>query len=246
MPCVCLVLGNCRVAVSTCSCCSEQDLIFISWLRQLQLGAVLVHLRVGRKRGAPTPDLAFSSYQPLFLFFRLSSSALHMPKPEKLAFSFVLDSAPQLPACPSTNSSSAPPSHHLPPSSGEKGPGQVSPGSCKKECQKQRRGAEGSPRVPAGKGKDGASSPRRKKKHFTQGALVSPGGKVVADKGPSGDEEAPGCWDMESMPRLQGSDPGVHLDVGPISQHKKKKKKKKRRRMEEVEEHCSGTLSSGR
>ncbi|XP_065503589.1 ubiquitin carboxyl-terminal hydrolase 36 isoform X3 [Caloenas nicobarica] len=172
---------------------------------------------------------------------RLSSSVLPLPKPEKLAFSFMLDSAPQLPACSPTNGSPAPALHHLSPSSGEKGPGQVSPGSCKKEHQKQRRGAEGSPHVPAGKGKDGASSPPRKKKHFTQGGLVSPAGKVVADEGPSGDQEAPGCWDMESTPRLQGSEPGVYLDVGPISHHKKKKR---RRRMEEVEERCSGTLSS--
>lgn len=236
-----LALGSCGVAVSTCSCCSEQGLILASWLRRPQLGAVLVHLSVGRKRGTPTP---FSSCQPLFLSFRLSPAALHLPRPEEPAFSFVLDSAPQLAACPLTNGSPAPTSHHLPPRSGEKGPGQASPGSRKKERQKQRRGAESSPRVPAGKGKDGASSPPRKKKHLAQGGSVSPGGKAVADKGPSGDQEAPGCGDTESRPRPQGSDPGVCLDAGPISHHKKKKRR--RRRMKEVEERCSGMLSSGR
>ncbi|XP_065708585.1 ubiquitin carboxyl-terminal hydrolase 36 isoform X3 [Patagioenas fasciata] len=205
-------------------------------------------------RAQPHPELAGqscpatttrpSSAPARFGQSRLSSSALHLPKPEEPAFSFVLDSAPQLPACPPTNGSPAPPSHHLPPSSGEKGPGQVSPGSRKKQRQKQRRGAESSPRVPAGKGKDGASSPPRKKKHLAQGGSVSPGGKAVADEGPSGEREAPGCGDTESRPRPQGSDAGVCLDVGPISHHKKKKKR--RRRMKAVEERCSGTLSSGR
>ncbi|KAK2536736.1 Usp36 [Columba livia] len=191
----------------------------------------------------PTNTARPSSAPAHFGQSRLSPAALHLPRPEEPAFSFVLDSAPQLAACPLTNGSPAPTSHHLPPRSGEKGPGQASPGSRKKERQKQRRGAESSPRVPAGKGKDGASSPPRKKKHLAQGGSVSPGGKAVADKGPSGDQEAPGCGDTESRPRPQGSDPGVCLDAGPISHHKKKKRR--RRRMKEVEERCSGMLSSG-
>lgn len=209
------------------------------------IGPVLVHLGVGRKRGAPAPDLAFRSHQPLFLSFRLSSSALKLPNPEKPAFSFILNSAPRLPASLLTNGSTARPSHLLPPCSREKGPSQATPGSPKKKQRKHHRGADSSPHAPAVKGKDEVSSPPRKKKNLTQEDSVSLTGKKAAGKGPSSGQEGPGCQDLESRPKQQVPEPGTYLDTEPISPLKKKKKKKKRR-MEETEERCSGTLSSGR
>ena len=214
----------------------EQGLMPISWLRRQQLGAVFVHLGVGRKRGAP--DLAFRSRQPLFLSFRLSSSAPKLPNPEKPAFSFTLDLAPQSPACPLTNGSTAHPSPHLPPCSRERRPSQVTPGSSKKKRRKQHRGADSSLRAPAAKGKDEVSSPPRKKKNLAQEGSVS-----LAGKGPSGGQEGLGCQDLESWPKQQVSDPSTHLDTEPVFPLKKKKKK---RRLEETEERGSGALSSGR
>ncbi|XP_075025383.1 ubiquitin carboxyl-terminal hydrolase 36 isoform X3 [Calonectris borealis] len=173
---------------------------------------------------------------------RLSSSALKLPNPEKPAFSFILNSALQLPASPLTNGSTAHPSHHLPPRSGEKEPSQVTPGFSKKKQRKQHHGADSSPHAPAVKGTDEVSSPPRKKKNLVQEGSVSFVGKEAARKGPSGGREALGCQDLESRPKQQVSDPSTYLDTEPISPLKKKKKK---RRMEETEERCSGTLSLG-
>ncbi|KAM6344665.1 ubiquitin carboxyl-terminal hydrolase 36 isoform 3-T4 [Alca torda] len=175
---------------------------------------------------------------------RLSSSAPKLPNPEKPAFSFILNSAPWLPASPLTNGSTAHPSHHLPPCSGERGPSQTTPGSSKKKQRKHHRGADSSPHAPPVKGKDEVSSPPRKKKNLAQEGSVSLTGKKAAGKGPSGGQEGLGCQDLESRPKQQVSDPSTYRDTEPISPPKKKKKKKKRR-MEETEEHCSGTLSSG-
>ncbi|NXS66687.1 UBP42 hydrolase, partial [Pandion haliaetus] len=190
----------------------------------------------GKSRGAPTPDLAFGSCQPLFLSFRLSSSALKMPNPEKPTFSFILSSAPWLPASPLTNGSTAHPSHYLPSCSREKG----TPGSSKK---KQHHGADGSSCALAVNGKDEVSSPPTKEKKLTQEGSVSLVGKEVAGKGPSGDQGGLGSWDLESRPKPQVSDPSTSLDKDSIYLFKKKKKKKKKRRMEETEEYCSGVLS---
>lgn len=206
---------------------------------------MLVHLGVGREKGAPAPDLAFRSCQPLFLSFRLSSSAPKLPNPEKPTFSFILNSAPWLPASPLTNGSTAHPSHHLPPCSRERGPSQTTPGSSKKKQRKHHHGADSSPHAPPVKGKDEVSSPPRKKKNLAREGSVSLTGKKVASKGPSGSQEGLGCQDLESRPKQQVTDPSTYRDTEPISPVKKKKKKKKRR-MEETEEHCSGTLSSGR
>ncbi|XP_042658355.1 ubiquitin carboxyl-terminal hydrolase 36 isoform X2 [Tyto alba] len=173
---------------------------------------------------------------------RLSSSALKLPNPEKPAFSFILNSAPQLPASPPTNGSTAHPSHHLPPCSKEKGPSQVTAGSSKKKRRKQHHGTDSSPCAVAVKGKDEVPSPPRKKKNLTQEGSVSLAGKEAAGKGPSSGGDGPGCWDLESRPKQQVSDPGTYLDVEPTFPLKKKKKK---RRMEETEERCSGMLSSG-
>ncbi|XP_075374929.1 ubiquitin carboxyl-terminal hydrolase 36 [Mycteria americana] len=173
---------------------------------------------------------------------RLSSSALKLPNPEKPAFSFILNSAPRLPASPLTNGSTAHPSHHLPPCSREKRPSQVPPGSSKKKQRKQHHGADSSPHAVAVKGKDEVSSPPRKKNNLAQEGSVSLAGKEAAGKGPSSGREAAGCQDLESRPKQQASDPSIYPDTEPISPVKKKKKK---RRMEETEEHCSGTLSSG-
>ncbi|KAM6111101.1 ubiquitin carboxyl-terminal hydrolase 36 [Pterocles gutturalis] len=167
---------------------------------------------------------------------RLSSSALQLPNPEQPASSCSLNSAPRLPAVPLANGSPAHPSHPLPPGSGEKGPGQVSPGSSKKRQRKQQHGADGSPCAPAGKGKDEGTSPARKKKNL---ALQGPAS--LAGKGPSGGREGSDRQDPESSPKQQVSDPRSSLDTEPICPVKKKKK----RRMEETEERCSGTLSSG-
>ncbi|NXQ99227.1 UBP36 hydrolase, partial [Sagittarius serpentarius] len=182
-------------------------------------------LRVGRKRGAPTPDLAFRSCQPLFLSLGLSSSALKLPNPEKPAVSFVLSSAPQVPTSPLTNSSTAYPSHYLSPCSREKGPSQVTPGSSKKRQQKQHHGADSSLRALSVKGKDEVSKPPRKKKKLP--------------KGTCGGREGLGCRDLESSPKQQVSDPSMYLDMEPISSLRKK-----RRRREKRKERCSGTLSS--
>ncbi|KAM6194195.1 ubiquitin carboxyl-terminal hydrolase 36 [Sarcoramphus papa] len=173
---------------------------------------------------------------------RPSSAAVKLPKPEKPAFSSILNSAPGLPASSLTNGSTAQPSHHLPPCSRETGPSQVSPGSSKKKQQKQHHGADGRPRAPAVKGKDEVSNPPRKKKKLAQQGSVALAGKEAAGKGPSGDWEGPGCQDLESRPKQQVSDPTTSLDTGPISPPKKKKKK---RRLEEREKRCSGTPSSG-
>ncbi|KAM6376793.1 ubiquitin carboxyl-terminal hydrolase 36 isoform 2-T2 [Pluvialis apricaria] len=175
---------------------------------------------------------------------RLSSSALKLPNPEKPAFSFILNSAPRLPASPLTNGSTAHPSHLLPPCGREKGPSQATPGSLKKKQRKQHRGADSSPHAPAVKGKDDVSSPPRKKKNLAQEGSVSFTGKKAAGKGPSSGQEGSGCQDLESSPKQQVPEPSTYLDTEPISPLKKKKKKKKRK-MEETEEHCSGTLSSG-
>ncbi|XP_075297292.1 ubiquitin carboxyl-terminal hydrolase 36 [Opisthocomus hoazin] len=168
---------------------------------------------------------------------RLSSSAPKLPNPEKPAFSFTLDLAPQSPACPLTNGSTAHPSPHLPPCSRERRPSQVTPGSSKKKRRKQHRGADSSLRAPAAKGKDEVSSPPRKKKNLAQEGSVS-----LAGKGPSGGQEGLGCQDLESWPKQQVSDPSTHLDTEPVFPLKKKKKK---RRLEETEERSSGALSSG-
>ncbi|XP_075575743.1 ubiquitin carboxyl-terminal hydrolase 36 [Pelecanus crispus] len=173
---------------------------------------------------------------------RLSSSALKLPSPEKPAFSFILNSAPRLPASPLTNGSTAHPAHHLPPCSREKGPSQVTPGSSKKKRRKQHHGADSSPHALAVKGRDEVSSPPRKKKNLAREGSVSLAGKEAAGKGPSGGREVPGCQDLESRPKQQVSEPSTYLDTEPISPLKRKKKK---RRMEETEERCSGTLSLG-
>lgn len=201
-----------------------------------------MHLGVGKKREAPSPDLAFRSRQPLFLSFRLSSSALKMPNPEKPTFSFILISAPWLPASPLTNGSTAHPSHYLPSCSREKG----TPGSSKKKQQKQHRGAVGSSRALAVKDKDEVSNPPTKEKKLIQEGLVSLVGKEAAGKGPSSGQEGLGSRNLESWPKPQVSDPSASLDKESVYLFKKKKKKKKRRRMEETEEHCPGMLSSDR
>ncbi|XP_074016336.1 ubiquitin carboxyl-terminal hydrolase 36 [Numenius arquata] len=174
---------------------------------------------------------------------RLSSSAPKLPNPEKPAFSFILNSAPRLPASPLTNGSTAHPSHHFPPCSGERRLSQATPGSSKKKQRKHHHGADGSPHAPAVKGKDEVPSPPRKRKNLAEEGSVSLTGKKAAGNGPSGGQEGLGCQDLESRPKQQVSDPSTSLDTDPISPLKKKKKKKKRR-MEEVEERCSGTLSS--
>lgn len=212
----------------------EQDLIQISWLQWWQLGAVLVHLRVGRKTGAHAPDLGFRSCQLLFLLFRLSSSALKLPNPEKPAFSSILNSDLQLPASSLANGSTAHPSRHLPSCSREKGSSHITPGSSKKKRRKQHHGAEGSPCASPAEGKDEIPKPPRKKKKLSQEGSVSLMGKEVEGRG---GQEAPSCEDMESRPKKHVSDP-----MKPVFHLKKKKKK---RRVEETEKCCSGTLSLG-
>ncbi|XP_014804810.1 PREDICTED: ubiquitin carboxyl-terminal hydrolase 36 [Calidris pugnax] len=174
-----------------------------------------------------------------FSKLRLSSSAPKLTNPEKPAFSFILNSA-----SPLTNGSTAHPSHHLPPCSGERGLSQATPGSSKKKRRKHHHGADGSPHVPAMKVKDEVSSPPRKRKNLAEEGWVSLTGKKAAGNGPSDGKDMESCQDMESRPKQQVSDPSSSLDMEPISSLKKKKKKKKKRRMEEVEERCSGTLSS--
>ncbi|NXT21865.1 UBP42 hydrolase, partial [Syrrhaptes paradoxus] len=186
--------------------------------------------------GEGLPLLAFRSRQPLLLSCRLSSSALQLPNPEQPAFSSSFSSAPRLPAIPLANGFPAHPSHPLPPGSGEKGPGQVSPGSSKKKPRKQQHGAEGSPCAPAGKGKDEGTSPARKKKN-----LAPQGPASLAGKGPSGGWEGSDSQDPESSPKQLVSDPRTSLGMEPVCPVKKKKK----RRMEEMEERCSGTISWG-
>ncbi|KAM6050325.1 ubiquitin carboxyl-terminal hydrolase 36 [Chlamydotis macqueenii] len=178
---------------------------------------------------------------------RLSSSALKLPDPEKPAFSFILNSGPRLPASPLTNSSTARPSHHLPPCSREVRPSHVTPGSCRKKQRKRHRGADGGPRALAVNGKDEVSSPARKKrrKNLAQEGSLSLAGRETTGTGPSSGQEEPGCGDLESRPRQQVSDLSTYVETEPISPLKKKKKKRKKRRMEETEERCSGTLSSG-
>uniref|UniRef100_A0A8C3J3Z1 Ubiquitin carboxyl-terminal hydrolase n=1 Tax=Calidris pygmaea TaxID=425635 RepID=A0A8C3J3Z1_9CHAR len=207
-------------------------------LRLLKWGLVLGQVE---KRA---PDLAFRSHQSLFLSLRLSSSAPKLPNPEKPAFSFIFNSAPRLPASPLTNGSTAHPSHHLPPCSGERGLSQATPGSSKKKQRKHHHRADGSPHAPSVKGKDEVSSPPRKRKNLAEEGSVSLTGKKAAGNGPSGGQEGLGCQDLESRPKQQVSDPSSSLDMEPVSSLKKKKKKKKKRRMEEAEERCSGTLSS--
>ncbi|NXE57527.1 UBP36 hydrolase, partial [Casuarius casuarius] len=197
----------------------------------------------GGREGTPTPRLAFRSCQPLFLSSRLSSSALKPPNPEKPAFSFILDSAPRLPAAPLTNGSTPCSLHHLSPRSREKGPGQVIPGSSKKKQRKQHHEAEGSPRALAVNGKDELSSPPRKRKHLAQEGSVSPAGKGTAVKDPSGGREGLGSQDVESRPKRQALDPSRFPSTEPISPLKKKKRK---RRAQETEESCFGVLPSGR
>lgn len=197
-----------------------------------------MHLGVGKKRGAPTPDLAFRSCQPLFLSFRLSSSALKMPNPEKPTFSVIMSSIPWIPVCPLTNGSAAHPSHYLPSCSREMG----TPGSSKKKQQKQHRGAVGSSCALAVKGKDEVSNPPTKEKKLIQESFM---GKEAAGNGPSSGQEGLGSQNLESPPKPQVSDSSASLDKESIYLCKKKKKKKKRR-MEETEEHCPGMLSSDR
>ncbi|NXG39110.1 UBP42 hydrolase, partial [Dromaius novaehollandiae] len=197
----------------------------------------------GGREGTPTPRLAFRSCHPLFLSSRLPSSALKPPNPEKPAFSFILDSAPRLPATPLTNGSTPCSSHHLSPYSREKGPGQVIPGSSKKKQRKQHREAEGSPRALAVNGKDELSSPPRKRKHLAQEGSVSPAGKGTAVKAPSGGREGLGSQDPESRPKQQALDPSRFPSTEPISPLKKRKKK---RRAQETEERSFGVLPSGR
>uniref|UniRef100_A0A663EJG4 ubiquitinyl hydrolase 1 n=1 Tax=Aquila chrysaetos chrysaetos TaxID=223781 RepID=A0A663EJG4_AQUCH len=189
-------------------------------------------------RTCPTNTTHSESTPQPFGKSRLSSSALKMPNPEKPTFSFILSSAPWLPASPLTNGSTAHPSHYLPSCSREKG----TPGSSKKKHQKQH-GAVGSSRALAVKGKDEVSNPPTKEKKLTQEGLVSLVGKEAAGKGPSSSQEELGSRNLESRPKPQVSDPSASLDKESIYLCKKKKKKK-RRRMEETEEHCPGTLSS--
>ncbi|XP_010566384.1 PREDICTED: ubiquitin carboxyl-terminal hydrolase 36 [Haliaeetus leucocephalus] len=124
-------------------------------------------------------------------------------------------------------------------SSREKG----TPGSSKKKQQKQHRGAVGSSRALAVKGKDEVSNPPTKEKKLIQEGLASLVGKEAAGKSPSSGQEGLGSWNLESRPKPQVSDPSASLDKESIYLCKKKKKKK-RRRMEETEEHCPGMLSS--
>ncbi|KAM9222061.1 ubiquitin carboxyl-terminal hydrolase 36 [Leptosomus discolor] len=170
----------------------------------------------------PHPQFADHTTHPSSSRSRLSSSALKLPNPQKPVFSSILNSGPRLPASPLTNGSTAHPSHHLPSCSREKGPSQVTPGSSKKKRRKRHHGADSSPRAAASKGKDEVSNHPRKKKLAQEGSVSLV--EEVAGKGPS-------------------SSPSISLDKEPISPLKKKKKKK--RRMEEIEERCSGTLSSG-
>lgn len=65
---------------------------------------------------------------------------------------------------------------------------------------------------------------------------MSPAGKEVAGKGPSGGREAPSCQHRKIRPVVQVSGPRTCLDTEPICPLKRKKK----RRMEETEEGCSG------
>ncbi|XP_052663530.1 ubiquitin carboxyl-terminal hydrolase 36 [Harpia harpyja] len=188
-------------------------------------------------RTCPTNTTHSESTPQPFGKSRLSSSALKMPNPEKPTFSFILSSAPWLPASPLTNGSTAHPSHYLPSCSREKG----TPGSSKKKQRKQHRGAVGRSRALAVKGKDEVSNPPTKKKLIQEG-LVSLVGKEAAGKGPSSGQEGLGSQNLESRPKPQVSDPRASLDKESIYLCKKKKKKK-RRRMEETEEHCPGMLS---
>ncbi|XP_051491017.1 ubiquitin carboxyl-terminal hydrolase 36 isoform X2 [Apus apus] len=176
---------------------------------------------------------------------RLSSSALKLPNPGKPAFSFIFNSAPQLPASPLTNGSAAHPSHCHPPCSREKGPSQVTPGSSKKKRRRHHHGADSNHHALAVKDKDEVSSPpkKKKKKNLAQEGSISLVGKEVAGKAPSSGQEEPGCQDLESRPKQQVSDPSTWSDTASISPLKKKKKKK--RRMEETAERSSGTLSLG-
>ncbi|XP_071620437.1 ubiquitin carboxyl-terminal hydrolase 36 isoform X2 [Heliangelus exortis] len=175
---------------------------------------------------------------------RLSSSALKLPNSGKPAFSFISNSAPQLPASPLTNGSAAPPSHHHPPCSKDEGPSQVTHGSSKKKRRRHHHRANGSPHALTVKDKDEISSPpkKKKKKNLTHEGSESLLWKEAAGKGPNSGCQEPGCQDLESMPKQQVSEPSSCLDTAPISPLKKKKKK---RRMEETEERCSGMLSLG-
>ncbi|XP_076210075.1 ubiquitin carboxyl-terminal hydrolase 36 isoform X4 [Aptenodytes patagonicus] len=160
---------------------------------------------------------------------RLSSSVLKLPNPEKPAVSFILNSAPWPPASPLTNGSTAhPSSHRFPPCSREKGPGQVTAASKKKQ-RKQNRGADGSP-------------PRKKNNLVQEGLVGLLLGKEAEGKGLGSGREATGCQKLESGPEQPVSDCSTFLDALPVSSVKKKKR---RRRTEETEDHCSGTLSSG-
>ncbi|NXI65470.1 UBP36 hydrolase, partial [Anseranas semipalmata] len=193
--------------------------------------------RVGRQRGAPAPDVAFRSRQPLFLSFRLSSSALKLPNPEKPAFSFIPSSAPRLPASPLTNGSTAHPSHHRPACSGGHGPGHVNPASSKKKQRKQHPEAGGSPCALAANGKNGASSPAKKRRNLAREGSVSPAGKGAAGADAGGGRE-----ELQSRPKQRAPDPSCFPSAEPVSPLKRKKKK---RRLQETEERCLGTLPSG-
>ncbi|XP_076210074.1 ubiquitin carboxyl-terminal hydrolase 36 isoform X3 [Aptenodytes patagonicus] len=129
-------------------------------------------------------------------------------------------------ACPTntTHPDSAP----LSKSSREKGPGQVTAASKKKQ-RKQNRGADGSP-------------PRKKNNLVQEGLVGLLLGKEAEGKGLGSGREATGCQKLESGPEQPVSDCSTFLDALPVSSVKKKKR---RRRTEETEDHCSGTLSSG-
>lgn len=207
-----------------------------SWLRWCQPGACAP--REGRQHGAPAPDLAFGTHQPLFLSVRLSSSALKLPNPEKPAFSFAPSSAPRLPASPLTNGSTAPSSHPRPACSGEHGPGHANPASSKKKHRKQHPEAGGSPCAPAVNGRDEASSPPKKRRNIAPEGSLSPAGKGAAGADAGGGRE-----ELQSRPKQQASAPSCFPGAEPVSPLKKKKKK---RRLQETEERCLGTLPSGR
>ncbi|NXK47524.1 UBP36 hydrolase, partial [Chauna torquata] len=194
--------------------------------------------RVGRERGAPAPDLAFRSRQPLFLSFRLSSSALKLPNPAKPAFSFTPSSAPQLPASPLTNGSTAHPSHHRPACSGEHGPGHVNTASSKKKQRNQHPEAGSSLCALAVNGKDEVSSPPRKRRNLAREGSVSPVGK-----GAAGADAGAGREELRSRPKQQVPDPSCFPGMEPVSPPRKRKK---RRRLQETEERCFRTLPLGR
>ncbi|XP_037259045.1 ubiquitin carboxyl-terminal hydrolase 36 isoform X2 [Falco rusticolus] len=115
------------------------------------------------------------------------------------------------------------------------GPGQATTGS----SRKRRFGAHGSSRALAVKGTDEDSSPPRKKrkKSFSGKGLMSFTWKE-ASEGPSGGQEGPSCQDLEKRPKQQVSGRSICLDMEPISS------KKRKRTVEEIEEPCSGMLTS--